>query len=185
MLGGTRARRTSSLFFLSRRTVRASNIENAKHSDLIVDTFFPGPVLFSLPMFRSRVVHQNVFWCHLAGLWLHICICFLCVFETLCHTVICHNTIEVLVECVFSRSTHTVSEQEQMDNMDGGVCEVVNNVCNAWIVEPLSIVTFYIFLPLSDTVEVDGPSEPFGREVTVCCLQTAQHVYILYVMQYN
>lgn len=154
-----RARRTSIFyfFFLSQRTVRASSVENAKHSDLIVDTCSLGLFLFFLPMFRSRVVHQNVFWCHSSRMasWHHICICFSFVFETLCHTVMCHNAVEVLVECIFKRSTHTVSEQEQMDNVGCGVCDVVNNVCNAWIVEPLFIViSFYIFLPLGDTVEV-------------------------------
>lgn len=96
-------------------------------------------------MFCARVVHQNVFWCHRVG-WrcvITFAFVFFVCFETLRHTVMCHNTVEVLVECVFKRSTHTVSEQEQMDNVGCGVCDVVNNVCNAWIVEPLSFTIFF------------------------------------------
>lgn len=74
----------------------------------------------------------------------------------------CHNTVEVLVECVFKRSTHTVSEQEQMDNVGCGVCDVVNNVCNAWIVEPLS---FVIFLYISSTRQHGGSLGPRYRLV--------------------
>lgn len=49
---------------------------------------------------------------------------------TLRHTVMCHNRVEVLVKYVFKRS-HMVSEREQMDNVGCGVCDVVDNVCNA------------------------------------------------------